>query len=117
FALCLAFASAGFSQEFRATISGAVTDPTSAAVAGAKVTITETQTGTKDLRSNGGTPMMLASLAMGVISTGQPATVQPYASAGAAGWSIGGMPIRPMSCGHGECRAEERKQCHARFAL
>src|SRR5579863_5624501 len=36
-----------FCQEFRGTISGAVTDPTGAMIAGAKVTITETQTGTK----------------------------------------------------------------------
>jgi len=177
--LGLALACAGFSQEFRATISGAVTDPTSAAVAGAKVTVTGAQTGAKvetqsdssghysvpfllpgdydlniqfsgfkafdrkgihlgagehpiidarlevgdtsvsveivadvplintenagvgqaittkeveDLPSNGGTPMMLASLAMGVISTGQPSTVQPFASGGAAGWSIAGSP-------------------------
>jgi hypothetical protein len=174
-----ALASAALAQEFRATISGAVTDATGAAVSAAKITITETQTGTKvetesdtsghytapfllpgdydvsvqltgfkvftrkgvhvgagehpvidarlevgdtsvavevvadaplinaenasvgqaittkeveDLPSNGGTPMMLASLAMGVISTAQPSTVQPYASGGAASWSIGGMP-------------------------
>ena len=175
----VALSTAMLSQEFRAAISGLVTDASGAVVAGAKVTVTETQTGTKvqavsdsagrytapfllpgdydvtvhlggfkeflrkgvhlgagdhplvdarlevgdtsvsveiiadaplinaenasigqaittkeveDLPSNGGTPMMLASLAMGVISTGQPSTVQPYASGGAAGWSIGGMP-------------------------
>jgi hypothetical protein len=175
----LVLAAAGYAQEFRATISGAVTDATGAVVSSAKVIATETQTGTRvqaasdsaghytipfllpgdydltiqfsgfkafvrkgihlgageqpvidarlevgdtkvavevvadvplvnaenasvgqaittkeveDLPSNGGTPMMLASLAMGVIATGQPSTVQPYASGGAAGWSIGGMP-------------------------
>lgn len=168
-----------FSQEFRGTMSGAVSDSTGALVPGARVTITETQTGTKtetisepsgqytapfllpgdydvvvqmpgfkdsirkgihlgagehpvldvrlevgeaassvvvtadaplinsedasvgqaitgkeveDLPSNGGTPMMLASLAMGVVATGQPSTVQPFASGGAAGWSIAGSP-------------------------
>lgn len=34
-------------QEFRSTITGSVTDPTAATVAGAKVTATETSTGTK----------------------------------------------------------------------
>src|SRR5215471_67561 len=175
----VALSTAMFSQEFRAAISGLVTDASGAVVAGAKVTVTETQTGTKvqalsdsagrytapfllpgdydvtvhvsgfkeflrkgvhlgagehptvdarldvgdtavsveivadvplinaenasvgqaittkeveDLPSNGGTPMMLASLAMGVISTSPPSTVQPYSSGAAAGWSIGGMP-------------------------
>src|ERR1039458_8119486 len=36
-----------FAQEFRGTISGVVTDPTGAAIGGAKITVTETQTGTK----------------------------------------------------------------------
>lgn len=36
-----------FAQEFRGTISGMITDPTGAMVAGAKVTVTETNTGTK----------------------------------------------------------------------
>src|SRR5664279_560030 len=36
-----------FSQEFRGTISGAVTDPSGAGIPGAKVTVTETQTGTR----------------------------------------------------------------------
>ena len=43
----LAISAALYSQEFRASISGAVTDTTGAAVAGAKVTITETNTQTK----------------------------------------------------------------------
>jgi hypothetical protein len=46
----------------------------------------------EDLPSNGGTPMMSASLSMGVISTAQPATVQPFASGGGASWSIAGSP-------------------------
>jgi hypothetical protein len=46
-ALVLVSSTALFSQEFRATISGAVTDPAGAAVAGVKVTATETRTGTK----------------------------------------------------------------------
>src|SRR5579884_1740343 len=36
-----------YAQESRGTISGAVTDPTGAAIAGAKVTGTEVRTGTK----------------------------------------------------------------------
>ncbi|HUI55006.1 MAG TPA: TonB-dependent receptor [Bryobacteraceae bacterium] len=36
-----------FCQEFRGTISGSVTDPTGAAVPGARVVVTETHTGTK----------------------------------------------------------------------
>ena len=46
-AFFLAVPLALFSQEYRGTISGAVTDPTGAVVAGAKVTVTETQTGTR----------------------------------------------------------------------
>lgn len=169
--------SAVFGQEFRGSISGAVTDASGSAIHGAKVAVTEVSTGTKyesatdaaghylassllpgdyeitvksdgfkefvrkgihvaagdrpiidvqltvgdaattvevtadaplivsenasigqtittkeieDLPSNGGTPMMSASLSMGVISTAQPSTVQPFASGGAASWSIGG---------------------------
>jgi hypothetical protein len=40
-------AAAAYAQESRGTISGAVTDPTGAAVAGAKVVATEVRTGTK----------------------------------------------------------------------
>ena len=43
----LTFPLAIFSQEFRGTISGAVTDPTGSAVPGVKVVVTETHTGTK----------------------------------------------------------------------
>jgi hypothetical protein len=46
----------------------------------------------EDLPSNGGTPMMSAGLTMGVIATGQPSTVQPFASGGGASWSISGNP-------------------------
>ena len=46
-ALFLLLPLASFGQEFRGTISGSVTDPTGAAVAGAKVTVTEVNTGTK----------------------------------------------------------------------
>jgi Carboxypeptidase regulatory-like domain len=41
------FTVAAFAQEFRGTISGAVTDPTGASIPGAKVTVTEEHTGTK----------------------------------------------------------------------
>ena len=44
--VCL-LAAAAWSQEFRGTISGAVTDPSGASVPGAKVTVTETRTGTR----------------------------------------------------------------------
>jgi hypothetical protein len=45
FALCIPLAL--YSQEFRGTISGTISDPTGAMVAGAKVTVTETNTGTR----------------------------------------------------------------------
>jgi hypothetical protein len=166
-----------FCQEFRGTISGAVTDPTGAALPGAKVTVTEIHTGTKipavsdnagqytapfllpgdydvevqapgfkafirkgvhvgagdrpvidvrlevgdvttsvevtadasqlntenasvgqaittkeveELPINGRTPMMAASLSLGVIGYAQPTLVHPFDSGGAAGWMIGG---------------------------
>lgn len=182
--LFLAFAAlflslAAFGQEYRGNISGAITDKTGAVIAGAKITVTETQKGTKietvsestgqynvpmllpgdyeiaaqapgfkafnrkgvhvgagehpvidvqlevgdisqtvevvadspilntengsvgqaittkeveDLPSDGGTPMMLAAYAMGVLATGDPSSVQPYASGGGASWSIAGAP-------------------------
>ncbi len=164
-------------QEYRGTISGAVTDPTGAPVTGAKVTVTETQTNTKvelvtgssgaytaaallpgdydinvhmagfkdytrraihlgagdrpvidvalevgdttqtvditadapllisenasvgqaittkeveDLPLNGGTPVTLATLSIGVIATGQPGLIHPFDSGGAVGFTIGG---------------------------
>ncbi len=177
-AVVLSFVSvAAFGQEFRGTISGAVTDASGAAIAGVKVTVTETNTGTKvqtvsdsagqytapylqpgdyqiavamqgfkealrkgiavasgahvvidfklevgdntqtvsvtaaepllntenasagssitskevqDLPLNGGTPMALAALSLGVIATGQPGLIHPFDSGGAAGWSVGG---------------------------
>src|SRR5258707_13499093 len=46
-AIALAAAAVLFSQEFRASISGTVTDATGSLVAGAKITITEINTGTK----------------------------------------------------------------------
>jgi len=166
-----------FSQEFRGTFSGVVTDPSGAMVAGAKVTVVEINTKTKadtvtdnaghyvvpfllpgdydisvsmdgfkeytrkavhlgagdnlaidghlevgqasqaievadvvpmvnsenasigqaittqevqDLPSNGGTPMMALTFAMGVSPMSQPSQIMPYASGGAASWSISG---------------------------
>ncbi len=166
-----------FAQEFRGTLSGTVTDATASAVAGAKVTVTEIHTGTKnesltdsggqytapfllpgdydikaevqgfkvytrkalhlgagdrtvidirlevgdttqsvqvtadapqlntenasagqsittkeveDLPLNGGTPMALATLSLGVIGTGQPGLIHPFDSGGAAGFSVAG---------------------------
>jgi hypothetical protein len=46
----------------------------------------------EDLPTNGGSPMMLASFAMGVTPTAQPTQVLPFASGGSASWSIGGSP-------------------------
>jgi hypothetical protein len=46
--LALAIPLAMYSQEFRAAISGAVTDSSGAPIAGAKVAVTETRTGTKN---------------------------------------------------------------------
>ena len=166
-----------FCQEFRGTISGAVSDPTGASIPGAKVTVTEVHTGTKipavsdsagqytapfllpgdydvavqaqgfkgytrkgihvgagdhpvidvrldvgdiatsvevtadasqlntenatvgqavttkeveELPINGRTPMMAASLSLGVTGYAQPTLVHPFDSGGAAGWMIGG---------------------------
>jgi hypothetical protein len=166
-----------FAQEFRGSITGTVTDATGSAIAGAKVIVTEINTGTKietgtdasghynapfllpgdydvsvtnagfkefirkglhlgagetptvdaklevgatqttvevtdtvplinsenasvgstistkeveDLPSNGGTPMMMAQFAMGVTPMSQPSQVLPFASGGAASWSIAG---------------------------
>src|SRR5690242_5361890 len=166
-----------FAQEFRGTISGMITDPTGAMVAGARVTVTETNTGTKiptvsgasgeytaafllpgdyeidvqmqgfrgfsrrgvhvgagdhavidvrldvgdiatsvevtadasllntdnsslgqaistkevaELPINGRTPIMAATLAMGVIGYGQPGLIHPFDAQTAAGWSVGG---------------------------
>ena len=44
---CLMLPVAMSAQEFRGAISGAVTDATGGAVAGAKITVTETRTNTK----------------------------------------------------------------------
>jgi hypothetical protein len=175
--IALSAALSSYSQEFRGAISGVISDPTGAAVAGAKITVTEINTGTKietvsdgsghynapfllpgdydiavkmsgfkefvrkslhlgagenptvdvrlevgtaqttveitdtvplvnsenasigstistkeveDLPSNGGTPMMLAQFAMGVTPMSQPSQVLPFASGGAASWSIAG---------------------------
>jgi Carboxypeptidase regulatory-like domain len=171
------FAFAVSAQEFRGTFSGLVSDPTGSPFPGAKVTVTEIRTGTKnetladsagqytapfllpgdynisvqapnfkkytrqnmhlgagdhividvplevgdasqsvsvtadvplltsenasvgqaittkeveELPLNGRTPMVLASLSVGVIATGQPGLIHPFDAGGAAGWSIGG---------------------------
>src|SRR5581483_9409494 len=173
----IAIALPAFSQEFRSTVSGAVTDPTGAVVAGAKIVASEERTGTKsqtvsdssghytipflapgeysisveapgfkefirksihigsgehpvidvplevgsatqtvevtadvsllnsenasigqaittkeveDLPLNGRTPLVLASLAMGVLANGQPSLIHPFDSGAAAGWSVAG---------------------------
>jgi len=46
----------------------------------------------EDLPLNGRTPLVLASLATGVLATGQPSLIHPFDSGAAAGWSIGGLP-------------------------
>ncbi len=46
-AFAVLLAGSCFAQEFRGTIGGTVTDPTGAAVAGAKITVTETHTNVK----------------------------------------------------------------------
>lgn len=46
-AFAAVFSAALFSQEFRSTISGQITDPSGAPIAGVKVTATETRTGVK----------------------------------------------------------------------
>jgi len=176
-ALCLPLAL--LSQEFRGAIGGLVTDPTGAAVAGAKILVTEINTQVRgeavsdasgnftiplllagdynvvvrvsrfkealrkgvhlgagehpnldihleagdmtqtvevtaevplinsqdasvgeaittkeieDLPSNGGAPTAMVFLAPGVILTSQPSQILPFASGGAASFSMGGMP-------------------------
>src|SRR5882724_4259921 len=46
----------------------------------------------EDLPLNGRTPLVYASLSMGVLATGQPSLIHPFDSGAAAGWSIGGTP-------------------------
>ncbi len=46
----------------------------------------------EDLPLNGRTPLVYASLSIGVLATGQPSLIHPFDSAAAAGWSIGGTP-------------------------
>ncbi|MCX6626438.1 MAG: carboxypeptidase regulatory-like domain-containing protein [Candidatus Solibacter sp.] len=46
----------------------------------------------EDLPSNGGTPLALLSLAPGVLAMSQPTQVLPFASGGAASFSMGGIP-------------------------
>ena len=53
---------------------------------GQSITTQEVQ----DLPSNGGTPMMVLTFAMGVSPMSQPSQVLPYASGGGASWSISG---------------------------
>jgi hypothetical protein len=48
----------------------------------------------EDFPLNGRTPMMLAQLAIGVISTGSPSLVHPFDNGAAAAWSIGGAPAQ-----------------------
>ena len=44
----------------------------------------------EDLPLNGRTPLVLASLSIGVLATGQPSLIHPFDSGAAAGWSIAG---------------------------
>ena len=175
--LALLVTAALFAQEFRGTISGLVTDTLGAGIPGAKVTVTETHTGTRiptvsdnagqytavfllpgdydisvqaqgfkssirkgvhvgaddhivvdarlevgdlttsvevtatapilntenatvgqtvtteeiaDLPINGRTPMMAASLSLGVINWSQPTLVHPFDAGAASAWAIGG---------------------------
>jgi len=175
--LCLLLPLVAFGQEFRGTISGAVTDPAGATVAGAKIVVTEVRTGVKtqtvsdstgqytlpflapgqydlsaniqgfkefvrkdlnlgagdhpvidirlqvgdasqsvevtadvpllntengaigdaittkeveDLPLNGRTPLMLAQLAVGVVSTGTPTLVHPFDLGGPSAFSVAG---------------------------
>ena len=170
-----------FCQEFRGTLSGSVTDPTGAVIAGAKVTVTEIDTGTKvetasessgqysvpflqpgnyqvsvklqgfkefirkgvhlgagdhvaidakldvgdatqsvevtaeapmvngesasvgqaittkevdELPLNGRTPMVLASLSLGVLPTGQPSLIHPFDSGAGNAWNVAGTPAQ-----------------------
>ncbi len=44
----------------------------------------------EDLPLNGRTPLVLASLSIGVLATGQPSLIHPFDSGAAAGWSVAG---------------------------
>ncbi len=44
----------------------------------------------EDLPLNGGTPITLAALSIGVLATGQPGLIHPFDSGGAVGFTIGG---------------------------
>lgn len=44
----------------------------------------------EDLPLNGRTPLVMASLSIGVLATGQPSLIHPFDSGAAAGWSIAG---------------------------
>src|SRR5204863_5636168 len=48
----------------------------------------------EDLPLNGGTPLTLANLSIGVVNTSQPGLIHPFDSGGAAGYSIGGVPAQ-----------------------
>jgi hypothetical protein len=172
---------AAFCQEFRSTLSGVVTDPTGAGVAGARIVASETRTGVKaqtvsdstgqytlpflapghydlsaaaqgfkeavqkdinlgsgehpvidihltvgdasqsievtadaplinsdnasvgeaittkeveDIPLNGGTPLMLAQLAIGIVATGTPTLVHPFDLGAPAAFSVAGTPAQ-----------------------
>jgi hypothetical protein len=47
-----------------------------------------------ELPLNGRTPMVLASLSLGVLATGQPSLIHPFDSGAGSAWSIGGTPAQ-----------------------
>lgn len=48
----------------------------------------------EDLPLNGRTPMMLATLSLGVLSTGQPSLIHPFDSGAGNAWNVGGTPAQ-----------------------
>jgi hypothetical protein len=47
-----------------------------------------------ELPLNGRTPMVMASLSLGVLATGQPSLIHPFDSGAGSAWSIGGTPAQ-----------------------
>ena len=98
-----------FSQEFRAAISGTVTDPSGAPVPGAKITVTETRTQTKNqaVSDNGGKYNVLFLLSgdydIAIQSQGFKDYIRKALHIGA-----GDHPVIDVQAGHRRCRPDCR---------
>jgi hypothetical protein len=79
-----------------ATTESVVVTADVSAINSSSATIGQTITSkeVENLPLNGRTPVVLASLSMGVLATGQPSLIHPFDLGGAAGWSIAGTPAQ-----------------------